>query len=128
MENFAKKELSKKLLGMAFKIHNILGPGLLESAYEEALCVELLKENIPYCRQKPYPLYYRGELIGSYIADLVVNDEIILELKAVQSLSRVMEAQTINYLKLSNLEVGYLINFRNIKVDWKRFVNLGSSP
>ena len=69
-----------------------------------------------------YPVYYKGELAGAYVADLVVEGKIILELKSVQTLSPVMEAQLLNYLRLSKVQVGYLVNFRNCKVDWKRFV------
>jgi GxxExxY protein len=125
MAQFIHKQLSYKILGMAFSVHNILGPGLLESAYEGAFCVELTKAGIPFSRQKVYPLYYKGELIGGYIADLVVDNTIILELKSVRALTKVMEAQIINYLKLSKLPVGYLLNFNGTSLEWKRFVNEG---
>ena len=118
-----KKGLSDKVLGMAFSIHNLIGPGLLESAYEGCFCVELNYAGIPFQRQKVYPLYYKDEPVGAYIADLVVADCIILELKSVKQLSCAMEAQILNYLKLSKLPIGYLINFKNLRVDWKRFVN-----
>jgi GxxExxY protein len=123
MAELIYKQLSYKILGMAFSVHNILGPGLLESAYEGAMCIELSKAGIPFSRQQVYPLHYKGELIGGYIADLVVDNTIILELKSVQQLNRVMEAQLINYLKLSKLPVGYLINFNSTSLEWKRFVN-----
>ena len=107
------KNLSDKVLGAVFSVHNILGPGLLESAYEGALVIEFAHLGIPIERQKVYPVYYKGELAGAYIADLVVADTIILELKSVQALKESMEAQIINYLRLSKIPVGYLINFRN---------------
>ena len=116
------KTLSDSVLGMAFSVHNILGPGLLESAYEGALVIELAHAGIPFERQKVYPLYYKGELAGAYIADLVVDNSIILELKSVKALGSTMEAQLINYLRLSGVPVGYLLNFRNTRVEWKRFV------
>jgi len=116
------KELSEKVLGMAFSVHNILGPGLLESAYEGAYCIELSRAGIPFERQRVYPLHYKGELVGAYIADLVVDNKIILELKSVSMLNQVMEAQIINYLRLSRIPVGYLINFNGLKVQWRRFV------
>jgi len=116
------KELSEKVLGMAFSVHNILGPGLLESAYEGAYCVELQRASIPFERQRVYPLHYKGELVGAYIADLVVDNKIILELKSVSSLNQVMEAQIINYLRLSKIPIGYLLNFNGLKVQWRRFV------
>lgn len=122
MAYILNEQLSKKVIGMAFSVHNILGPGLVESAYEGAYCVELSRSGIPFERQKVYPLYYKGELVSAYIADLVVNNAVILELKSVSALNTVMEAQLINYLRLSKITVGYLINFNGIRVEWKRFV------
>jgi len=121
-EVFLFKELSDQVLGMAFSVHNILGPGLLESAYEGAYCVELSRAGITFERQREYPLYYKGELVGAYIADLVVDNKIILELKSVSALNPVMDAQIINYLRLSKVPVGYLLNFNGLKVEWRRFV------
>src|SRR4030066_1869167 len=123
MSQLIYQELSYQVLQSAFSVHNILGPGLLESAYEGAFCVELTKAGIQFDRQKVYPLYYKGEYIGAYIADLVVDNKIIVELKAVSQLTAVMEAQLLNYLKLSKLQVGYLMNFNSIRLEWKRFVN-----
>jgi len=123
MESFLHKELSCKLVGMAFTVHNILGPGLLEHAYKEALCVELKLSGIPYDRERVFPLEYKGENIGTYFADIVVDDKIILEIKSAQMLHASMEAQIINYLKVSGIEVGYLINFKNGNVEWRRYIN-----
>jgi GxxExxY protein len=124
MANFLYKTLSFRILRIAFSVHNLLGPGLLESAYEGAFCVELTKAGIPFERQKVYPLYYKGEYIGGYIADLVVDNKIIVELKSVSRLIPVMDAQTINYLHLSKRKVGYLMNFNAPRLQWKRFVNI----
>ena len=74
-------------------------------------------------RQVVYPLVYRGQYVGAYLADLVVEGTIILELKSVKALTPVMDALIINYLKLSGLPVGYLVNFHNTRVEWRRFVN-----
>lgn len=115
-------ELSYEVLGAVFAVHNALGPGLLESAYEGALVIELNYRGIAHERQRVYPVYYRGELAGAYVADLVVEDRIILELKSVKELSGTMEAQLLNYLRLSGAPVGYLLNFCNAKVEWRRFV------
>ena len=123
MSNFIYKKLSYLLIKFAFSVHNLLGPGLLESAYEGALCVELGLAGLSFERQKVFPLYYKGQYIGAYIADLVVDDRIIVELKSVSKLTPVMEAQIINYLKLSKLQVGYLVNFNSLSLEWKRFVN-----
>jgi GxxExxY protein len=108
---------------MAFSVYNILGPGLLESAYEGAYCIELTRAGIPFSRQKVYPLYYKGELVGGYIADLVVDNTIILEIKSVKQLTNVMQAQLLNYPYLSKLPLGYIINFNGLRVEWQRFIN-----
>jgi len=91
MSSFIHNELSDKVLGAAFTVHNVLGPGLLESAYEGAICVELNHLGLRTERQPVFPLAYRGEYIGAYVADLVVERTIILELKAVRALSPVMD-------------------------------------
>ena len=123
MEHIIHKELSYQLLGMTYKVHNALGPGLLEHAYKEALCVELRFNNIPFEREKVFPIEYRNENVGTYFADIVVDDKIILELKSVETFHPTMEAQLINYLKISGIQVGYRINFRDRQVHWKRCVN-----
>jgi len=123
MANFICKKLSYLLLNLGFSVHNLLGPGLLESAYEGALCVELSQAGVSFERQKVFPLYYKSEYIGAYIADLVVNNQIIVELKSVARLTAVMDAQILHYLKLSHLPVGYLMNFNAPRLEWKRFVN-----
>ena len=122
MSKLIHSQLSNTVLGACFSVHNILGPGLLESAYEGALVIELAHLGIPVERQKVFPVYYKGELAGAYIADIVVDGKIILELKSAVRLTGVMEAQLINYLRLSKVSVGYLVNFRNSRVEWKRFV------
>ncbi len=123
MSQLIQHELSNKVLGIAFKVHNVLGVGLHESAYEEAFCIELANADIAYERQKVFPIQYCRQYIGTCIADIVVNNTIIVELKSVRELNPVMFSQLLNYLKLSGLQVGYLINFHNLKVEWRRFVN-----
>jgi GxxExxY protein len=122
MSSLIHHKLSNTVLGMCFSVHNILGPGLLESAYEGAIVIELKHAGIPFERQQVFPVHYKGELAGAYIADLAVDNKIILELKSVQALNPAMEAQLINYLRLSKVPVGYLVNFRNTRVAWKRLV------
>jgi GxxExxY protein len=88
--------------------------------------VELKAASIFFEQQKVYSLEYKGVDIGGYIADIVVDNAVIIELKSVAKLNEVMDAQLINYLKLSKLAVGYLLNFHSIKVEWERLVNSGS--
>jgi GxxExxY protein len=93
---------------------------LREPAYKGAFCVELTRASIPFDRQKVYPLCYKGEYISGYIADLGVNDQIIIELKSIAHLIPVMEAQLLNYLKLSRFQVGYTDSFlNNYKLHYK---------
>ena len=115
-------QLSQQVLGACFSVHNALGPGLLESAYEGALAIEFQQQGLAFGRQVVYPVYYKGHMAGAYVADMVVADKIILELKSVQCLSKVMEAQLFNYLRLSKVPVGYLVNFNGERVVWRRFV------
>jgi len=122
MSKLIHNNLSHKVLGVAFKVHNSIGCGLHESAYEEAFCIELASAGVRYSRQHVFPIYYSGQYISSYIADVVVDNAIIVELKSVRELNPVMFAKIINYLKLSKLQVGLFINFHSTRVEWRRFV------
>jgi GxxExxY protein len=105
-------DLSEKIIGAAIAVHRALGPGLLEAPYEECLCHELEKLGLRFERQKPLPLVYGDvKLACAYRMDLVVEQSIIVEVKAVARLDRVHEAQLISYLKLSGLRLGLLMNF-----------------
>ena len=122
MPNIIYKQLSIDIIGCAIIVHKTVGPGFLEHVYEESLCVELKLNHIPYERQKVYSVYYKGNPVGSYISDFVINDKIILELKSVTSINKNMEAQLLNYLHVSKLRVGYVLNFRNSVLEFKRLV------
>ena len=122
MSVIIEKDLSEQVLGAVFAVHNSMGCGLLESAYEGALVIEFRHRGLSISRQHVYPVHYRGELAGAYVADMVVEGKVILELKSVKSLTPVMEAQLLNYLRLSGVSIGYLINFHNERVAWRRFV------
>lgn len=116
------KETSFQIIAAAFEVHNILGFGFLERVYQKALIQELLARELKAEEQKEITVVYKGADIGSYIADIVVNDEIILELKSVEALSGIHEAQLLNYLKATGLRLGFLINFGRSKVEYKRMV------
>lgn len=119
-------ELSNLIIGGAIEVHRVLGPGLLESAYEECLCQELSLKGISFERQKPLPVIYKGiHLDCGYRLDILVEKLVILELKAVEKIEPIHEAQLLTYLKLSGLWPGLLINF-NVSVlrdGIKRVVN-----
>ena len=106
------KQLTEKVIGACIEIHKQLGPGLLESAYEECLCYELSQLGIGFERQKPLPVRYKNvNLDCGYRLDLIVEGRIIIELKTVEQLLPIHEAQMLTYLKLSALSLGLLINF-----------------
>jgi len=105
-------ELSSKIIGAAIEVHKALGPGLLESAYEECLCIELDSRSLAFQRQTNLPIEYKGHCIDcAYRIDLLIEDAIIVELKAVTNIEPIHKAQLITYLKLLNKELGLLINF-----------------
>ncbi len=105
-------DLTEKIIGCAIKVHRILGPGLLESAYEVCLVHELKKSGLRAERQVPLPIVYDGiELDACYQLDIVVEDVIILELKSVERIMPIHEAQLLTYLKLTKKKLGLLINF-----------------
>ena len=105
-------ELSYKIIGCAYDVHKILGPGLLESTYEKCLCFELEKLDIKYERQKELTINYKGmTLDNGYRIDVLVEDKIVIELKSVDTLQPIHSAQLLTYLKLSQKPLGLLINF-----------------
>jgi len=104
-------EITTAIIGAAIEVHRALGPGLLESAYEECLCRELTLRQIPF-EQRPLPIKYKGlELDAGYRLDLLVAERVIVELKAVETLLPIHEAQLLTYLRLGGWKVGLLINF-----------------
>ncbi len=113
MKNFNDiNRLTGEVIGAAIEVHRVLGPGLLENAYEHCLCRELELRNILIEKQKPLPINYKGiELDCGYRLDIVVPDKLIIELKACESLLLVHEAQLLTYLKLTGIQFGLLINF-----------------
>ena len=123
--------LTERVIGAAIEVHRHLGSGLLESAYEECLCRELSLKGLPFERQLELPIEYKGvRLECGYRLDIVVERLLVLELKSVEALLPVHEAQMITYLKLTNLRAGFLINFNVpiLKREVKRFVHTLQSP
>jgi len=124
-----KKEinrLSGELVDICFHIHKDLGPGLFESVYEEIFCFELEQRGIPYHRQKPIPVHWKGKKLNlGFMADVVVEDQIIFELKSIEQLAPVHNKQVLTYLKLTDLKLGLLVNFNEalIKDGIRRVVN-----
>ena len=112
--------LTNEIIGCAFTVHNALGPGYLEKVYENAMCIELAKQGLRVKQQEPIKVRYDGQIIGEYVVDLWVEDRVIVELKAVQALTKAHEAQVVNYLTATGTDIGLLINFGAPSVQIKR--------
>jgi GxxExxY protein len=127
--NTNQKELILKdevyaIVGAAMEVHTVLGAGFAEAVYQEAMEIEFSQRGIPFERQVPVPVSYKGiELECAYVADFVCYGSVIVEIKAIRELANPDEAQTINYLKATKMRVGVLINFGDPgRLDWNRFV------
>lgn len=112
-------EITDKIIKAFYKVYNTLGYGFLEKVYENAMAIELRKEGFEILQQKNIKVYYEEEVVGDYYADLVVNDSVIVELKAASSICEEHEAQLLNYLRATDIEVGMLLNFGK-KAEFKR--------
>lgn len=118
------KELTEKVIGCAYKVYNTMGFGYEESIYEKCLMIEFRKAGIKALEQVPIDVHYEGELVGQFRADVLVEGEVIVELKSVRTMTPVFEQQLVNYLVATKKDVGLLINFGETKVEIKRKTRL----
>ena len=116
------RELTEKIIGCAYCVYNKMGFGFLESVYEKCMLIELHKAGLNAESQKPITVYYDKEIVGEFIADVLVNDTIILELKSVRRIIKAHEVQLVNYLVATGKQVGLILNFGERKVEVKRKV------
>ena len=114
------KEITEKIIGCAYRVYNKMGFGFLESVYEKCLLIELRKAGLKAIAQQAITVRYDGEIVGEFVADIVVEDTIILELKSVRRLVKAHEMQLVNYLVATGNPLGLLLNFGEIKVEVKR--------
>ena len=105
------EQLTERIIGCAFQVHNALGQGFVEKVYENALRIELSKQGLDVRQQEPIIVHYDGQVVGEFLADLWVEDCVIIELKAVRSLDKVHEVQLVNYLTATGIDTGLLLNF-----------------
>jgi len=105
------KELTERIIGIFYRVYNNLGYGFLEKVYENAMMIEFKRDDIHAISQYPIKVFYEGEIVGEYFTDILVDDKIIVEIKAVRSIAIENEAQLLNYLKATDKEVGLLLNF-----------------
>lgn len=121
-EEYKYSDITEKIIGCAMKVHNTLGNGFQEVIYQRALAIELEKTKLFFTRELEMPIYYENIEIGTRRVDFLIEDKIILELKAVTSLDKVHLAQALNYLEAFKLEIGLLINFGNKRLEFKRLI------
>ncbi len=116
------KDLSYKIVGLAMQIHSELGFGFLEKVYENSMMVLFRRENIIAKQQAPISVSFEGEIVGDYYADILIEDKIILELKAIEKITDAHKAQAINYLKATGLKLASIINFGKQRLEYERIV------
>lgn len=116
-------EITEIIIGSAFKVSNTLGSGFLEKVYENAMFIEVGENNLVVFRQHPLQVFYNDKVVGDYFADLLVENEVVVEIKAVKELNEIHQAQLMNYLVASNKRCGVLINFGKPRVEIKRVLN-----
>ena len=108
--------------GAVFEVNRVLGPGFLEKVYENALLMELKARGMTAAAQYPIKEWYKNQIVGEYFADLLVENQVIIELKTVNKIEKIHEAQLLNYLKATGIKVGLLVNFKSTKAEIKRMV------
>jgi len=116
-------DLTRKIIGAAMEVHTNLGCGFLESVYEEALAIEFGLRNMSYERQKSIDIFYKGNHAKQFVCDFLVDSRVLVELKAIRQLTAVEEAQALNYLKATRLELSLLINFGASSLKYKRLIS-----
>ena len=116
------KDLAYRIVGLAMEVYNELGYGFLEKVYENAMMIQFTNTKISAAQQEQVPVYFRDKLVGHYVADILVEDKIILELKAAQAISNAHRAQALNYLKATGLRLAIILNFAKEKLEYERLV------
>ena len=120
---YYKQEENYIIIGICMEVHRILGPGLLEIVYKDALEIEFKNKNIPFEREKEFSIEYKGNILPhKFYADFIIYDEIILEVKTVKEINNEHIAQTLNYIKLASSQIGIIANFQNKSLTHKRLV------
>ncbi len=122
MAELIEKELVFRVVGCAMRVHAGVGCGLREKTYERALGVEFDRESISFSSQRSYPVHYRGECVDEYIPDLVVENKLLVEVKSIAEITDMERAQVLNYLRVTGIKVGVILNLRNSSLEWSRLV------
>lgn len=115
-------EITHQIIGAAFEVLNEIGHGLHEKPYENALAIELGLRNVPFSQQSRFPVCYKGVQVSEYVPDLVVASSVIVDAKVIERITDAERGQMINYLRITKLKVGLIINFHKAKLEWERIV------
>ena len=116
-------DITYAINGAVFEVNRVLGPGFLEKVYENAVLIELKSRGLKAESQVPIKVLYKEDVVGEYVADILVEEKVIVELKTIERLEKIHEAQLLNYLKATGLNIGMLVNFRHPKAEIKRLVH-----
>ena len=111
---------TQQIIGCAMEVLNTLGHGLIEKPYERALAVELHLRSIPYTQQRRFDVVYKGVVVGEFVPDLIAYDHVVVDTKVIQSITNVEVGQMLNYLKITGLRIGLILDFRRPRLEWKR--------
>jgi len=114
------EDLSYRIIGLAMEVHSKLGYGFLEKVYENSLMVLFRRDKIPAVQQAPINVYFEGEIVGNYVADILVDEKIILELKCVETITNVHRAQALNYLRATGKQLAIIVNFAKVRLEYER--------
>jgi len=120
--NLPEGELTHPIIGAAFEVLNVLGHGLHEKPYENALVIEFGLRNLPVEQQRRYPVDYKGVQVSEYVPDLLVGSKIIVDAKVIDRITDVERGQMLNYLRIASLRVGLILNFKKPKLEWERII------
>jgi GxxExxY protein len=121
--NYLYKDLTEKIIGSAMEVHKTLNCGFLESVYEEAMAIELNLQKVPFERQKPIDVFYKGKVAKQFFCDFVIEGKVLVELKAIKKLTEIEDMQVLNYLKATGFQLALLINFGALSLEFKRIIS-----
>jgi len=121
-EKIIHKDLSYKIIGLAMEVHRELGSGFFEKVYENSLMVLFRRDKIQAVQQVSINVHFEGEIVGNYIADILVDDKVILELKCIETIANIHRAQTLNYLKATGKQLAIILNFAKEKLEYERLI------
>lgn len=116
------EDQAREIIGCAMEVMNVLGHGFPEKVYENAMCVEMRLRGITYRQQPHYDVFYKNELVGEYVPDLIVLDSVVVDAKTIDNITDHEIGQVLNYLKIARFRVGLILNFKHAKLQWKRVV------